>query len=96
MFYSDAMCNTPGYLVSGPSPVPDDKLTASTAYVETIPTNPQGFHGASEARLNNQYVTLPNGTFTAGIWAPQTADTDQYIQVSTFNVFFTTLNIFGG
>ena len=64
------VCVSPYYLVSGPEPVPDDKLTASTIYTMTR------YHGPSEARLNNLADTEG-----VGVWVPSTCNLNEYIQV---------------
>jgi len=61
------VCVSPYYLVSGPEPVPDDKLTASSNWED---------HAPSEARLHN----LPD-TDGMGVWSPADANINEYIQV---------------
>jgi len=61
--------------VSGENPVPDEKLTASTSYDGYL-----GYHGPSEARLNNTRVDSFD-YFTAGAWVADPLDTNQFIQV---------------
>ena len=70
---SDSTCRD--YLVSGPNPVSDSQLTASS-----IKNNGNNF-GPGQARLHNIKVTYPNGTYDAGIWSPASQNSNQYIQV---------------
>jgi len=71
--------------VSGPDPIPDGQLTASTWEWDHFN---YGDHGPSQARLNLTRVTYDNGTITgyyAGVWAVKTGiglNTDQWIQVA--------------
>jgi len=71
-------CTSPQYLVSGPNPIPDDNMAASPH----LPHNDGGNHGPSEARLNKTRQEFGNGTYNAGVWAPEDLDTNQWIQVS--------------
>ena len=81
--FTGSLCTATNFLVSGPYPVPNDKMTASSSYYDA---DAGGYHGASEARLNNTRVTYANGSYTAGIWAAGAADLNQYIQVALFTV----------
>jgi len=70
--------------VSGPDPVPDGQLTASTWEWDR---QGNGDHGPSQARLNLTRVTYgvaPKTGYYAGVWAVDNAiglNTDQWIQV---------------
>jgi len=69
------VCVSPYYLVSGPEPVPDDKLTASSIWTR----EGARYQGPSAARLN---------TLT---WSPSARNTNEYIQVRIlvyYNYFF--------
>jgi len=66
------VCVSPYYLVSGPEPVPDDKLTSSSIWTREW----LQYHGQSEARLHN----LPD-TDGVGAWSPAYANINEYIQV---------------
>jgi len=64
-------------------------MTASSSYYDA--TN-GGYHGPSEARLNNTRVTHANGSYAAGIWAAGAADLNQYIQVALCTVILNKKN----
>jgi len=68
-------------------------MTASSEWVEPF-FLPQQYHGASEARLNNSYVLLPDLSGLAGIWAPKTLNLNQYIQVCLYTLLVSYLVCF--
>jgi len=76
------MCVQAAYLVNlvnGSNPVPDSSLTASSTLVwASDDFRPR------QGRLYNQYQTFASGPYTKapGIWAPATANANQFIQVS--------------
>ena len=71
--------------MSGPDPIPDGQLTASTWEWDHINN---GDHGPSQARLNMTRVTYGNGPnvgYNAGVWAVDSdigLNTEQWIQVA--------------
>jgi len=80
--FPDTICGPAEYLVNlvnGSSPVPDSSLTASS----TLVYNNQDFR-PPQGRLYNQYQTFASGPYTKapGIWAPASANANQFIQVS--------------
>jgi len=85
------ICANPRYLVSGPDPIPDGQLTASTWEWDQLNN---GDHGPSQARLNMTRVTYRNGPivgYYAGVWVVDAnigLNTDQWIQVAPY-VYFT-------
>jgi len=74
-------CASPQYLVSGPDPILDEHMTASS----WLPYDyyDGGDHVPSEARLNKTRQEFSGG-YNAGIWAPAVNDTNQWIQVSVY------------
>ena len=68
----ETVCVSPYFLVSGPEPVTDDKLTASSTWSMVG----KRYHGPSEARLDN----LPD-LDGVGAWNPANANINEYIQV---------------
>ena len=76
----DALCRTLEYLVSGPVPVSDGDLTASS-----VGASATWDYGPAQARLNQEFG-VPVGTKkSAGRWSPDTNDISQHIQVH-FNI----------
>ena len=76
------VCPQPEHLLTGPNQVPDDHLNASSFGAWN-----GGDFRPTQARLGSPYVNYAGTSmaesykFGAGIWAPEQADTNQFIQV---------------
>jgi len=71
------MCVVTDYLVSGPNPVPDSSITASSS----LDYNMGDFRPIS-ARLDNlfEYLYYSYYDYDPGSWAPSTTGAHEYIQ----------------
>jgi len=81
-----AVCASPQFLVSGENPVPDNRMTASSTHYDEFYN---GYHSASEARLNNIRVKFNDSQgYTSGAWASDILDTNQFIQVDIYSYMY--------
>ena len=76
------MCPTLEYLVSGPVPVPDGAMTATS-----VASSPEFEFGPAQARLNQEFGVHVRGWTkpSAGRWCPSTNNINELIQVD-FNI----------
>jgi len=80
-----AVCAPTQLLVIGGN-VPDNRMTASSTHYD--PVN-NGYYNASEARLNNIRVEFNDSQgYTAGAWASDILDTNQFIQVDIYSYMY--------
>jgi len=70
------MCPTLEYLVSGPVPVPDGDMTATSVAASEI-----WDYGPAQARLNQKIGVLVGTKESADRWCPAKDDINQHIQV---------------